>query len=116
MKLYSPLGEEEYNANLAQILKGESRHAKIAQEVLDVQKIVDDFIHLEKGDPRQGLNLIYNNTQTDSYSEENGEEKERGVVFFFAAFKSTNLTSNFTLSLLLSSSLFFSLLLLLLSF
>ena len=83
MKLYSPLGEEEYNANLAQILKGESRHAKIAQEVLDVQKIVDDFIHLEKGDPRQGLNLIYNNTQTDSYSEENGEEKERGVVFFF---------------------------------
>ena len=65
------LGEEEYNANLAQILKGESRHAKIKEQMADVQHVVQDFIDTEKGDPRQGLNLIYNNTNSDNYSEEN---------------------------------------------
>ena len=46
--------------------------------MLDVQTIINDFITNENGgDPREGLNLIYNNTQTDSYSEENGKlEKE----------------------------------------
>jgi len=65
-------GEEEWDNNLQLILKGESRVEKIQLQVKDVQTVVQHFKHTHPaGNPRSGLNLIYNNVDTDKYSEEN---------------------------------------------
>jgi SWI/SNF-related matrix-associated actin-dependent regulator of chromatin subfamily A member 5 len=64
-------GKEEYNSNEQMIKKGESKVEKIKLQVKDVQTVVQNFIETEKSDPRQGLNLIYNNIDTDKYTEEN---------------------------------------------